>query len=82
MLSFISIIKCHGITATYHISLSHQNQYSAELIRQSDATDSLPEKLSIDKYKVAQSAADRSDLVISKIASAILLAENNQEGFS
>ena len=81
MLSFISIIKCNGITDTYHVALSHQNQYNAELISKTPLTDSLPQKLSINKYKLAQSVSG-PDLVTSKIASAILLAENNQEGFS
>ena len=81
MLSFIGIIKHNGIIASYRIQQNHQHQYNAELINRGPATDYLPQQVSLNKYKLAQSAANSSDLVISKLASAILQAENNQEDF-
>ena len=81
MLSFIGIIKHNGIIASYRIQQNHQNQYHAELINRCPATGYLPQQVSLNQYKLAQSAADRSDLVVSRIASAILHAENNQEDF-
>lgn len=79
MLSFISIIKCNSSIATYQVRMDHQNRYNAELIREIPATDTLPQRLSLDKYRLAQSASDASDLITRKIASAILLAESNLE---
>ena len=70
MINFISILKCGGGTAAYHIQAVEGENYQARLIG-STSEKKVPNKFSINNTLFLQSGMTMEDLLVNKIISAI-----------